>query len=206
MNTTRRSYEAHVLLVPLGAGAVRLQDAFTARGIEGVMTTTTARGSNDPAAEEGSGGAGGAGLRSVPLGGHGWRPPSDHRDCAALVRDADMVVLLATDLTEVPTALCTAAADAARAEGALIAALLVGTGTWDTPRGNTAMAALREAADMLVSVRGPELAAPFLDVLRGGARESAGVREPAGGREPAGVRDAEAREDASAGEATGAAR
>ena len=38
MNPTRRSYEAHVLLVPLGAKAVEAQGTFAARGLAGVMT------------------------------------------------------------------------------------------------------------------------------------------------------------------------
>jgi hypothetical protein len=47
----------------------------------------------------------------------------------------------------------------------------MGSQNWDTPQGSSAMAALREAADMLVVVRGAALASSFLDVLRGGARE-----------------------------------
>ncbi|MCW2881391.1 MAG: hypothetical protein JWQ95_5491, partial [Sphaerisporangium sp.] len=112
-------------------------------------------------------------LGSVPLGRHGWRPAADDLGVADLVDTADMVVLLATDLAEVPGPLCLDLAEAARAGGSLIAALVVGSRNWDTPLGNTAMATLRQAVDMLVVLRGTELAAHFLDVLRGGPREPA---------------------------------
>lgn len=164
MNSTRRSYEAHVLLLPLGTGAAEAQSAFVTRGLEGVMTV---RGVTRSTAADDSD----VRLASVPLAGHGWRPAADGLSVTDLVGDADMVVLLATDLAEVPAALCAAVSDAARAGGALIAALVMGSQNWDTPRGSSAMAALREAADMLVVVRGAELASSFLDVLRGGARE-----------------------------------
>jgi hypothetical protein len=166
MNWTRRSYEAHVLLLPLGAGAAAAQNAFVTRGLEGVMTVrgvTRSTGADDAEVR----------LASVPLVGHGWRPAAEDLSVADLVDDADMVVLMATDLAEVPAALCATVSDAARAGGALIAALVVGSRNWDTPHGSSAMAALREAADMLVVVRGAELASSFLDVLRGGAREPA---------------------------------
>lgn len=164
MNRTRRSYEAHVLLLPLGAGAAEAQDAFVSRGLEGVMTV---RGiTRSTAADDAD-----VRLASVPLVGQGWRPASDGLGVAELVDDADMVVLLATDLAEVPAGLCAAVSGAARGSGALIAALVVGSQNWDTSQGSSGMAALREAADMLVVVRGSGLAASFLDVLRGGARE-----------------------------------
>lgn len=164
MKTTRRSYEAHVLLVPLGADAAQAQDAFVARGLEGVMTVG---GVTRSTAADGAD----VRLASVPLAGRGWRPAADGLSITSLVDDTDMVVLLATDLAEVPTALCATVSDAARAGGALIAALVVGSQNWDTTQGSSAMAALRAAADMLVAVRRAELAASFLDVLRGGARE-----------------------------------
>ncbi|WP_069817326.1 hypothetical protein [Streptomyces sp. TP-A0874] len=164
MNSTRRSYEANVLVVPLGADAVRTQEAFADRGLDRVMTV-------HGVAELGSTDRADIRLACAPLHRDGWRPSATGLDVDALVDGADMVVLLASDLAEVPPTLCHAVADAARAQGLLIAALIVGSENWDTPRGNTAMAALREAADMLVVVRGVALAAPFLDVLRGGARE-----------------------------------
>jgi hypothetical protein len=164
MNSTRRSYEAHVLLLPLGATAVQAQDAFVTRGLEGVMTVLGVTRST-------AGGGAEVRLDSVPLAGRGWRPAAGGLDVGDLVGDADMIVLLAADLAEVPAALCEAVSAAARTSGALIAALVMGSQNWDTPQGSSAMAALREAADMLVVVRGAALASSFLDVLRGGARE-----------------------------------
>jgi hypothetical protein len=169
MNSPRRSYEAHVLLVPLGADAVRAQEAMVARGLDGVLTVagvTPLTGSDGDVPR----------LGSAPLGATGWRPAAGDLTVAEVVDDADMVVLLATDLAEVPPRFCLTVADAARANGSLIAALVVGSGNWDTPQGNTAMAALREAVDMLVVVRGVDLAEPFLDVLRGGRRQPAMAR------------------------------
>lgn len=166
MNSPRRSYEAHLLLLPLGADAVRAQEAMVTRGLDGVMTVcgiTSSTGSDSQLPR----------LDSVPLAAHGWRPATSNLSVAELMADADMAVLLATDLAEVPPGFCLMAADAARANGSLIAALVVGSRNWDTPQGNAAMAALREAVDMLVVVRGVDLAAPFLDVLRGGPREPA---------------------------------
>jgi hypothetical protein len=166
LNSARRSYEARVLLVPLGADAVRAQVAMLERGLDGLMTVrgvTASTGADGDVPR----------LGSVPLGRHGWRPAADDLGVADLVDTADMVVLLATDLAEVPGPLCLDLAEAARAGGSLIAALVVGSRNWDTPLGNTAMATLRQAVDMLVVLRGTELAAHFLDVLRGGPREPA---------------------------------
>ncbi|HCA87728.1 MAG TPA: hypothetical protein DEQ61_21025 [Streptomyces sp.] len=168
MNTTRRSYEAQVLLVPLGPDAARTQETFAAQGLDGVMTVL---GVTAATAADGSRVA----LGSAPVGNLGWRPAAGNLDAPGLVDDADMVVLLATDLAEVPAALCHAVAGAARDRGALIATLVIGSANWDTPRGSTAMAALRGATDMLVVVRGAGLAVSFLDVLRGGARAPATV-------------------------------
>jgi hypothetical protein len=66
MNSTRRSYEAHVLLLPLGATAVQAQDAFVTRGLEGVMTVLGVTRST-------AGGGAEVRLDSVPLAGRGWR-------------------------------------------------------------------------------------------------------------------------------------
>ncbi|GAA1786993.1 hypothetical protein HC028_25050 [Planosporangium flavigriseum] len=162
----RRSYEAHVLLVPLGTDAARAQEDMVARGLDGVMTV---RGVTPLTGSDGAEPR----LGSAPLATTGWRPAADGLTVARLVDDADMVVLLATDLAEVPPRFCLTVAEAAQANGSLVAALVVGSGNWDTPQGNTAMAALREAVDMLVVVRGVALAAPFLDVLRGGRRKPA---------------------------------
>jgi hypothetical protein len=159
----RRSYEARVLLVPLGPAAVAAELPMLDAGLGGVMTVRGIQPSTaaQPASPR---------LAVMALGEHGWRAPGADLSVELLVEDADMVVLLAADLAEVSPELCAAVAGAARADGALVAGLVVGRAGWGSPRGSTAMAALREAADMLVMVRGPQLAAAFLDVLRGGAR------------------------------------
>lgn len=166
MDSPRRSYEAHVLLVPLSADAIRTERAMAARGLDGVMTV---RGVPAPTSPD----RGQHLFDTVALGHQGWRAAAGGITVHELVNNADMVVLLASDLAEVPPWLCLTVAEAARDNGSLIAALVVGSRNWDTPRGNAAMAALREAVDMLVVVRGVDLAAPFIDVLRGGARDSA---------------------------------
>jgi hypothetical protein len=159
----RRSYEARVLLVPLGPAAVAAEVPMLDAGLGGVMTVRGIQPSTGahPTPPR---------LAAMALGEQGWRTPGADLSVELLVEGADMVVLLAADLAEVSPELCAAVAGAARADGALVAALVIGRASWDSPRGNTAMAALREAADMVVMVRGPQLAAAFLDVLRGGAR------------------------------------
>lgn len=158
MNGPRRSYEARVLLVPLGSSADRLATAMAEQGLDGIETLADR----------------GAGNYAIhPLGAHGWNPEVDVVDSALdIVAAADMVVLLASDLSEVEPSVCAEVAWAAQDSGVLIAALVVGSEHWDTPSGNTAMASLREAVDMLVIVRSLRMATPFLDVLRGGRRSS----------------------------------
>jgi hypothetical protein len=166
LNSARRSYEARVLVVPLGHDAGRAQATMVRQGLHGLMTVrgvTASTGADGDVSR----------LGSVPLGEHGWRPAADELSVTDLVDTADVMVLLATDLAEVPARLCLDLAAAARANGSLIAGLVVGSQTWDAPEGNTAMAVLRQAVDMLVVVRGTDLAAHFLDVLRGGPREAA---------------------------------
>lgn len=135
-------------------------------GLEGVMTLTgqplaPAAGDRQPRPP----------LEPQPLGAHGWTPPPEPaRAVGDLVAQADMLVLVAADLRQVPGQLAATLADAARDHGGLIAALVVGRGAEEAPDAQPGMTALREAADMVVTVRGPELAAAFLDVLRGGFR------------------------------------
>jgi hypothetical protein len=155
MNGPRRSYEARVLLVPLGAAALDLSDQMARAGLDGVMRALVDADSLV------------ADCR--PLAEHGWRPAGPVA-LAELVADADMVVLLAADLDQVDAATCREAARSSQANGRLVAALLVGSGDGDTPGGNTALAVLREAVDTLVVVRSLRLATPFLDTLRGGRR------------------------------------
>jgi hypothetical protein len=155
MNKLRRSYEAKVLLIPLGHKAAQLSEEMASSGLDGIMTLIV----DGPVTE----------LR--PLANHGWLPTSGERPLNDVVTECDMVVLLATDLSEVRENICLEVSDTAEANGVLTAALVVGSENWDTPQGNTAMVALRESVDMLVVVRSLRLATPFLDVLRGGTRQ-----------------------------------
>ncbi|TQN43810.1 hypothetical protein FHU33_3277 [Blastococcus colisei] len=163
MNKLRRSYEARVLLIPLGPSGLRTADEMARAGLDGLVVATV-----DPSVPQQDG----QGLIAVsrPLGAHGWREPSPGEPLHHVVRDADIVILLASDLSDVSAALCEEAAAAASRSGALTAAVVVGSGHWDTHAGSTGMVALRRSVDMLVVVKGLQLAAPFLDVLRGGAR------------------------------------
>ncbi len=158
MNRLRRSYEARVLLVPLGAHAGHLSFAMAEAGLEGVQTLKRTHQEN---------------YAVQPLAGHGWGDTAGSVESAAeVVAAADMVVLLASDLSEVCLATCEEVSRAANDNGVLMAALIVGGEQSDTPGANTAMASLREAVDMLVVVRSLRLATPFIDVLRGGPRSS----------------------------------
>ena len=128
----------------------------------------------------GDGGSTGAADGSAPtfqlqaLNDRGWMPPPrTSGTIQQLAAQADMAVFVVQDLTEVPGGLAAEVSAAVRDQGGLVAAVVVGSEHWDTPRGQAAMADLREAVDMLVAVRETQLAASFVDVLRGGTRESA---------------------------------
>ncbi|MQA97653.1 MAG: hypothetical protein GEV11_24635 [Streptosporangiales bacterium] len=163
MNTARRFYEARVLVIPHGPSALATEADMRELGLDGVMTL------HPPAADAG----GSTGHRLRPLANSGWAPPTTVDRLGDAVTGTDIVVLLTADLAEVDAAACHIAAEAARAKGAMIAALVIRPDPAGTAAGDTAMAALRAAADMVVIVRGPGLAGAFLDVLRGGRRETA---------------------------------
>lgn len=155
MNKLRRSYEAKVLLVPLGHTAAQLTEQMAGIGLDGISLLITAGNMVD--------------VR--PLADQGWHAEVGGLRVDEVVAAADMVVLLAADLTEVSESVCLEVARAAETNGVLIAALIVGSDHEDAAQGRAAMAALRKAVDMLVIVRHVRLATSFLDVLRGGARD-----------------------------------
>ncbi|MFD7073282.1 hypothetical protein ACFV9G_03640 [Nocardioides sp. NPDC059952] len=159
MNPLRRSYEARVLVVPLGPGSAQLVDELRKLGVEGVQILT----GPDPVE-----------ALTKPLGEGAWAPPMP-AGTSAVAESADMVVLVGSDLTEVPERVVREVCTAAREGGDLIAAVLVAPEHWQEPAGASAMITLRQEVDMLVSVRGPQLLAALLDVLRGGARAEAGA-------------------------------
>jgi hypothetical protein len=158
MNPLRRSYEARVLVVPLGPGSAQLVDELRTLGVEGVQILS----GPDPVE-----------ALTTPLGEGAWTPPMP-ASTSAVAESADMVVLVGSDLTEVPEQVVREVCTAARGGGDLIAAVLVAPEHWQEPAGASAMITLRQEVDMLVTVRGPQLLAALLDVLRGGARTEAG--------------------------------
>jgi len=154
MNPLRRSYEARVLVVPLGAGGAKVTDELVTMGVEGVQVLAAP----DPVA-----------ALTKPIGEGAWQPPSP-ASTTQVTESADMVVLVGHDLSDVPEDVVREVCTAAREGGDLIAAVLVAPENWQQPAGTTAMVTLRQEVDMLVEVRGPKLLAALLDVLRGGAR------------------------------------
>jgi molybdopterin-guanine dinucleotide biosynthesis protein A len=90
------------------------------------------------------------------------------------VEQADMVVLLAHDLGVVDDSAVTEICDEARAEGRLIAAVIVKADlNWHGEAARRSAVVIREAVDSVVVLRDIKLANAFVDVLRGGDRESA---------------------------------
>ena len=155
MNPLRRSYEARVLVVPLGADSAEMLVGLGDLGVDGVLILSHL----DPEAAE-----------TQVLGNEGWDAPHP-AGTVEITRSADMVVLLATDMSDVSDAAVREVCEAAREGGDLVAAVLVAPRHWDEPDGAKAMVTLRQEVDMLISVRGPRLFAALLDVLRGGPRE-----------------------------------
>lgn len=161
MNPLRKSYEARVLVVPLGAGALDLVDQLGDIGVEGIQVLTSAHPE----------------LASTKrIGSRGWEPPSP-ATTAQVTQSADMVVLVGSDLNEVSDFTVRHVCEAAREGGCLIAAVLVRPQHWEGPLGSAAMVTLRQEVDMLISVRGPGLVAALLDVLRGGPRSVTALDE-----------------------------
>lgn len=154
MNPMRRSYEARILVVPLGPGGTEITRGLLPLGVEGVQVLT----GPDP-----------VNALTSPLGVGAWEPPRP-ASTGQVAEAADMVVLVGSDLTEVTESVVREVCEAARQGGDLIAAVLVSPQHWDQPTGASAMVTLRDEVDMLVQVRGPQLLAALLDVLRGGAR------------------------------------
>jgi hypothetical protein len=156
----RSSYEARVLLVPLGPAARTLVDEMERAGLSGMARL------EHPSEGNGDGSR----YRLVSLG-EGWavgRP--EPSSLGGVMDDADVVVFVGTDLSEARTDRLVAVGDAAREAGDLLAAVTVGPPEADDAA-RRGLAALREQIDMLVNVRSAGLASSFLDVVRGGRRE-----------------------------------
>lgn len=158
MNPLRRSYEARVLVVPLGDEAADLASSMAAQGLEGIRVLS----SLDP-----------RDAQTTLVGPTGWQPPTP-AGTPEVTTSADMVVLLGTDLADVSEEDVRLVCEAARQGGDLIAAVLVAPHNWEAPTGASAMVTLRQEADMLISVRSSSPVVALLDVLRGGARTPVG--------------------------------
>jgi hypothetical protein len=154
LNPLRRSYEAKVLVVPLGSAADSLTRGLVGFGLDGMQMLTR------PAA---------TGAGTEVLGTTAWPVPSD-AGTTGLASEADMVVFIGGDLAEVPVDLVHEVCTAAQEAGRTTAAVLVNASHWEQAEGSTAMKGLRQDVDMVVSVQDARFAAALLDVLRGGAR------------------------------------
>lgn len=153
-NPLRRSYEAKVLVVPLGSSADGLTRSLVDFGLNGVQMLTR------PAPTA---------AGTEVLGSTGW-PVPEGAGTTALAGEADMVVFVGGDLAEVPVDLVHEVCSAAQAAGRTTAAVLLNASHWDQADGSAAMKKLRQDVDMVVSVQEPKFAAALIDVLRGGAR------------------------------------
>lgn len=157
LNPLRRSYEAKVLVVPLGSSADGLTRGLVGYGLDGMQMLTR------PAA---------TGAGTEVLGATAWPVPPG-AGTAGLASEADMVVFVGGDLAEVPVDLVHEVCTAAQGAGRTTAAVLVNASRWEQAEGSTAMRRLRQDVDMVVSVQDARFAAALLDVLRGGARTAA---------------------------------
>jgi hypothetical protein len=152
----RLSYEARILVVPLGGSGHSLVEAMAAGSLTNIRIVTDA-------------GQSAASVRDI----HAGAGTEITETVADLAASADMMILLGSDLPQVPAGFVATLARAARAHGVLLAGVLVDQQNWEATEGAEAMAVLRRELDMLVSVREVGLAAAFIDVLKGGRRRPA---------------------------------
>lgn len=159
MTPRRLSYQARILLVPLGESGADLVLQMAQAGLTDVQIVT-----DNTLGQVGVGDIRVAGIAVTELD--------------TLVASSDMVILLGSVLSEVPTEFVSTMAEAARDSGNLLAGVLVDQQDWESPQGAEAMAVLRMEVDMLVSITQVSLATAFVDVLKGGYR-AAGAYAPA---------------------------
>jgi hypothetical protein len=152
---TRLSYEARILVVPLGASGDALVQSMAGSGLTNVRIVMDA-------------GRSAAFVRDI----HAAAGTAITETVADLASSADMMILLGSELLEVPGDFVATVARAARANGVLLAGVLVDQQNWECAQGAQSMAVLRRELDMLVSVRDVSLATAFIDVLKGGRRKA----------------------------------
>lgn len=152
----RLSYEARILVAPLGASGDALVQSMAADSLSNIRIVTDAAHSA-------------AFVRDI----HAAAGTEVSETVADLASSADMMILLGSNLLQVPGDFVATLAGAARANGVLLAGVLVDQQNWESAQGSAAMAVLRRELDMLVSVREIGLATAFIDVLKGGRRKPA---------------------------------
>ena len=159
---TRLSYQARILVVPLGASGNALVQSMAGNGLTNVRIVTDA-------------GQSAVCVRDIQavIGAEITETAAD------LAASADMMILLGSELLEVPADFVATAAGAARANGVLLAGVLVDQQNWESAQGAESVAVLRRELDMLVSVRDVSLATAFIDVLKGGRRQTGAPAIPA---------------------------
>lgn len=148
---TRRSYEAAVLLVALDPTARRWLDGRDAAELEGITV---------------------AGAELATPSAVARVPTAVSSLLEHAVHAADVVVVLTHDLAGVDGEAVIRIGDAARANGTLLGAVVVSPGArWTDPAAERSAATVREAADSVVVLDDVRLTLPFVQVLRGGARD-----------------------------------
>ncbi|MFI5610256.1 hypothetical protein [Amycolatopsis sp. NPDC051903] len=162
----RRSYEAGVLLIPLDDDARAWATARTGRELAGITAADafllSAQESFEP--------------EPLPVTGEGHAVSSP---VERAVHEADVVVLFAHDLAAVDRGAVGAIGDAARLAGKLLGAIVVSPGArWAEPAAHRAVTAIREAADNVVILKDDTFVTAFLQVLRGGARDTVSEGRP----------------------------
>lgn len=151
MTPRRLSYEARILLVPLGESGHELVDQMAQAGLTGVQVAAECSHAI-------------ASVRDIGA------TESTAREIDQVVAASDMVILIGSVLPQVPIGFASTMAEAARESGNLLAGVLVDQQDWECPEGAEAMAVLRMELDMLVSLTQVSLATAFVDVLKGGYR------------------------------------
>ncbi|RVW01969.1 hypothetical protein [Rhodococcus xishaensis] len=147
----RVSYEARILLVPLGSSGLSTVEQMASAGLTGVRVVTEQ-------------GASSVAVRAIDATDESTESLDD------LVAASDMVILIGSRLPEVPVRFASAMADSARRSGNLLAGVLVDQQDWESSLGAEALAVLRMELDMLVSISQVSMATAFIDVLKGGYR------------------------------------
>ena len=150
----RTYYEARILVVALGRSAEQLLEEMIEFGLTRISIATQTD-------------AGVACMREVGTEAIATREVSARQAAAA----ADMVVLLGSTMKQVHLAFSAEIVEEARARGLLLAGVLVGTdSSAPLAQSHMILGGLREQLDNLVLVEDVELAAAFIDALRGGER------------------------------------